>query len=109
MSAHDPRILHRWRAIFAEHRRSGLSIVAFCQSRTINKSGFYRWRNILEPLDLPGAEPTPAFVPLRVVPEAVAVPVVEVILPSGIRLRVPLGSDASQVASLARALGANPC
>jgi hypothetical protein len=40
-----------------------------------------------------------------VVPAAV----VEVILPSGIQLRVPLGADASQVARLALALGAGSC
>jgi hypothetical protein len=105
MATHDSRTLQRWRAIFAEHRRSGLTIVDFCQARMINKSGFFRWRNILEPLDHP--EPKPSFVPMRVVPEAVAV--VEVILPSGIQLRVPLGADAAQVARLANALGATSC
>ena len=105
MAFHDPRTLHRWRAIFAEHRRSGLTIVDFCQTRMINKSGFFRWRNILEQLDHP--EPKPSFVPIRVVPEAVAV--VEVILPSGVQLLVPLGADAAQVARLAHALGAGPC
>ena len=107
MAAHDPHTLQRWRAIFAEHRRSGLTIVDFCQARMINKSGFYRWRNILEQPDPPAAAPkhSPSFVPLRVVPEAV----VEVILTSGIRLRVPPGADASHVARLALALGATPC
>ena len=107
MAAHDPHTLHRWRTIFADQRRSGLSIVAFCRSRTINKSGFHRWRNILKQLDHPAAamKPAPSFVPIRVVPEAV----VEVILPSGIQLRVPLGADASQVSRLAHALGAGPC
>jgi hypothetical protein len=105
MAVHDPRTLQRWRAIFAEHRQSGLTIVDFCQARMINKSGFHRWRNILEQLGHP--EPKLSFVPLRVVPEAVAV--VEVILPSGIQLRVPLGADAAQVARLALALGASPC
>ena len=103
MATHDSRSLHRWRTIFADQRRSGLSIAAFCQSRSINKSGFYRWRNILEQLD--HREPKPSFVPIRVVPASV----VEVILPSGIQLRVPLGADASQVARLALALGATPC
>ena len=107
MSAHDPRILARWRTILAEHRRSDLTIVDFCQARKLCKSNFHRWRNILAQLDRPTAAPKPApsFVPVRVVPEAV----VEVILPSGIQLRVPLGADASQVARLAHALGATPC
>lgn len=103
MPVRDPQAPERWRATFAAWRRSGLSALAFCRSRSINTSSFYRWRNLLESLDPP--EATPAFVPLRVVPEAI----VEVILPSGLRLRVPLGSDVSQVARLARALGAMPC
>ena len=107
MAVHDPLTLQRWRTIFAEHRRSGLTIVDFCQAWTINKSGFFRWRNILGQLDHTDPKPVPSFVPLRVVPEAVAV--VEVILPSGIQLRVPLAADASQVARLALALGAGPC
>jgi hypothetical protein len=109
MAVHDSRTLQRWRAIFAEQRRSGLTIVDFCQARMINKSGFFRWRNILEQFDHARVKPDlkPSFVPLRVVPEAVAI--VEVILPTGIQLRVPLGADASQVARLALALGATPC
>jgi hypothetical protein len=49
--------LHRWRTIFADHRRSGFTIAAFCLSRKIVKSGFHCWRNILEQLDQPRAEP----------------------------------------------------
>lgn len=111
MAVHDSRTLQRWRTIFAEHRRSGLTITAFCKSRKIVKSSFHRWRNTLQHHDHAPVEPKshPAFVPLRVVPEAVAIPMIEVILPSGIQLRVPLGADASQVARLALTLGANPC
>ena len=112
MSVHNPLVLTRWRAIFAAHRRSGLSIAALCRSRAINKSGFHRWRNTLEQLEHARAEPkpSPAFVPVRVVPEAASVPLIEVVLPSGIQLRVPPGADASQVARLAQALvGAKPC
>jgi hypothetical protein len=107
MAVHNPRILNRWRTIFAEWKRSGLSAAAFCRSRGFHKSGFYHWRRILR--DLEGTatplKPAPSFVPVRVVPEAI----VEVILPSGIQLRVPLGAEVSQVASLAQALGAMPC
>ena len=108
MSAHDPRTLARWRTIIVEQGRSPLTIAAFCRVLRLGKSNFHRWRkNILEQLDRPAAasKPAPSFVPIRVVPGAV----VEVILPSGIQLRVPPGADASQVARLALALGAGPC
>ena len=45
MSAHDPRILARWRTIIAELCRSPLTIAAFCRVRKLCKSNFYRWRN----------------------------------------------------------------
>jgi hypothetical protein len=114
MAKHAAHRIERWRPIIADWRSSGLSVTAFCRSRNINKSGFHRWRTILEQLDrsptsappIP-AEPQspPAFVPLRVIPDAV----VEVILPSGLQLRLPLSADAQQLARLVHALGASPC
>jgi hypothetical protein len=111
---HDPRILERWRTIFATWQTSGLSVTAFCRSRDLNLSSFYRWRNILDALDRSSAtrprppakpQPSPSFVPVRVVPDAV----VEVILASGLRLRVPLAAEAGPVARLVHALEAAPC
>ncbi len=114
MAVLDPLTLDRWRTIFATWRSSDLSVVAFCRSRELNLSSFYRWRKILDDLDRPSATrsrsdpeplPGPSFVPVRVIPDAV----VEVILPSGVQLRVPLSVDAPQLARLVRALGASPC
>ncbi|HUR49786.1 MAG TPA: hypothetical protein VMY88_09730 [Acidimicrobiales bacterium] len=114
MAVHDPQALARWRTIFSAWRKSGLPVAGFCRSRDLTTSSFYRWRAILDGLDRPSAtplhsstEPSPsaAFVPVRVIPEAV----VEVILPSGLQLRVPLGADARPVARLVLARGAAPC
>ena len=114
MTVHDPRIVERWRTIVADWRSSGLCVAAFCRSRHINKSGFHRWRNILNQLERPATSPPPsldpttsatAFVPLRVIPDVV----VEVLLPSGLQLRVPLSADVRQLARLVLALGAPPC
>lgn len=114
MAVPDPRLAERWRTDFATWRRSGLSVAAFCRSRELNLSSFYRSRKILDDLDRPAAtrprsEPDPLpvqfFVPVRVIPDAV----VEVNLPSGVQLRVPLSADAPQLARLVRALGAPPC
>ena len=109
MAQHDPDALARWRTVLATWRSSGLTITAFCRSHAITVSNFYRWRNILEQLDpspLPSTDATvpPAFVPVRVIPDTL----IEVILPSGVQLRVPLGADAQQVARLAQALGGEP-
>ena len=107
MAVHDPRIVERWRTIIATWRSSGLSVAAFCRSRDLNKSGFHRWRTILDERDGSAATSTrsPSFVPVRVIPDAV----VEVHLPSGLQLRVPLSADAQQLARLVLALGAAPC
>lgn len=114
MAKHAPRLVERWRTIIDAWRNSGLCVSAFCRSCDINKSGFHRWRNILDELDRSSATPprspaepksSPSFVPLRVIPDAV----VEVILPSGFQLRVPLSADAQQLARLLLALGAAPC
>lgn len=113
MAKHAPRRVERWRPIIADWRRSGLSVTAFCRSRNLNKAGFHRWRNILDELDRSAAtpppsdepKPSPSFVPLRVIPD----PVVEVVLPSGLQLRVPLSADARQLARLVHALGGSPC
>jgi hypothetical protein len=114
MAVHDSRNVERWRSIIADWRRSGLSVTAFCRSRHVNKSGFHRWRNILNQLDRSSTAPpptpaeprsSPSFVPLRVIPDAL----IEVILPSGLQLRVPLSADVRQLACLVLALGATPC
>jgi hypothetical protein len=114
MSVPDSRIAERWRTAFAMWRSSGLSVAAFCRSRDLNVSSFYRWRKILDDLDRPSANrtrshpdplPCSSFVPVRVIPETV----VEVVLPSGVQLRVPLSADAPQLARLVLALGASPC
>jgi len=110
MAQHDPDALARWRTVLATWRSSGLTITAYCRAHAITVSNFYRWRNILEQLDpspLPSTDATapPAFVPVRVIPDTL----IEVILPSGVQLRVPLGADAQQIARLAQALGAPSC
>ena len=114
MAVPDTHLVERWRKTFAMWRSSDLSVAAFCRSRDLNLSSFYRWRKILDDLDRPSTTrprsepdplPIPSFVPVRVIPDAV----VEVILPSGIQLRVPLSADALQLARLVRALGAPPC
>ena len=114
MTKHDAHHVERWRTIIADWRSSGLSVTAFCRSRNVNKAGFHRWRNILEQLDrTPTTPPTihtepkssPVFVPLRVIPDCI----VEIILPSGLQLRVPLFADPQQLARLVLALGGSPC
>ena len=111
---HDSRVVDRWRTIIANWRSSGLSVAAFCRSQGVNMFGFHRWRVILDDLDhstpIPPRSQTQSqsstsFVPVRVFPDAQ----VEVILPSGLQLRVALSADARQFARLVLALAIPSC
>ena len=81
--------------------RSGQTRAAFCRLRGLNLHTFDYWRRVLR-------ERSTALVPV-VLPQAVAGSVVdvviEVMLPDGIRLRVPRGSEA-QVGAIVSALRA---
>jgi hypothetical protein len=108
MSRHRPEKVLAWRALVDAWKRSGQSINAFCLARQLTRSNFDRWRRILAAE--PGVSPTsptpsPAFVPVRVVAE----PMAEVVLPSGIVVRVPLGAAADAVTRLLTAVGAASC
>ena len=37
-----------WAAVVGRWRASGLSVQAFCRRDGVNRSGFYRWRALLE-------------------------------------------------------------
>jgi hypothetical protein len=77
---------------------------AFCRDRQLTRSNFDRWRRILaaEPVV---SSPSSGFVPLRVVAE----PMAEVVLRSGVVVRVPLAAAADAVTRLVTAVGAASC
>jgi hypothetical protein len=81
-------------------RRSGQTVNAFCRDRKVTRSNFDRWRRILaaEPVR---SKPSP-FVPVRVVAE----PMAEVVLPSGVAVRLPLTAPPDAVTRLVAAVGA---
>jgi transposase-like protein len=92
-----------WREAVAGHKKSGLSVRAFCAERGVSEPSFYAWRRELAQR---GRAPrTSTFVPVQVVADAV----VEVVLLSGVVVRVPPATDASAVARLVAALGVAPC
>lgn len=108
MSRQRPEKVLAWRATIDAWKRSGQTINAFCRSRQLTRSNFDRWRRILarDPSDSSRAESPPsAFVPVRVVAE----PMAEIILESGIVVRLPLGASADAVTRLVTAVGAASC
>ena len=106
MSRHRPEKLLAWRATIDAWKRSGQTVNAFCRSRQLTRSNFDRWRRILAAESNESSPaPSPAFVPVRVVAE----PMVEVVLCSGIVMRLPLGAASEAVTRLVAAVGAASC
>jgi hypothetical protein len=104
----DPKLERRWRDLIARWERSDLTIRDFCSDHGVSEPRFYAWRRELARRDrvtVKAAPGTPMFVPVRVTPAAV----VEVVLPTGVVVRVPVGTDPLAVADFVAALGARLC
>jgi transposase-like protein len=102
-----------WREMVAAWQKSGQSIRGFCLARGLSEASFFGWRRTLAERDgprssgrLPETEAAqratvpPTLVPVRVVPSAI----VEVVLPTGLVVRVPAGIEVAAVATLVAAL-----
>ena len=107
-----PRTRHRdskpepfWRDLMDRWRGSGQTVAAFCAAHHVSQATFYSWRKRLTAAGPDTTTPAPTFAPVRVVPD----PTVEVVLPTGLVLRVPVSSDPTAVARLVAALGGAPC
>lgn len=125
----DPAKLRHWRTVLGEQRRSGLTIEAFCQSRSVASASFYYWKRELGKRTverkLTGksqqaatnriAAVPPRFLPVRIedlsqgtLPPATAI--LELVLPSGEVLRVATGFDPNTLAQVLGVLrGAHTC
>jgi hypothetical protein len=84
-----------------------LSVRAFCARRGLATPSFYAWRRVLEQRD---AE-RPTFVPVRVVPDALATcaGTVEVVLSSGRIVRVTPGFNVATLRQVLAVLEEEPC
>ena len=98
-----------WRETIAAWQESGQSVRAFCAARGVSEATFFaRRRELIDRKSSgPSADPTPVprFVPVHVVPD----PTIEVLLPGGLIVRVPVSADPAAVARLVAALGRHPC
>jgi transposase len=94
-----------WRELIDRWRVSGQSVAAFCADHRVSEATFYSWRKRLAARARGPARPAPAFAPVRVVSD----PTAEVVLPTGLVVRVPVGTDPATVARLVAALGGGAC
>jgi hypothetical protein len=91
----------QWTKRMRAWERSGQTRAAFCRSRGLNVHTFDYWRRALRSAS---TALVPVVVSKEVAPSVVDA-VIEVMLPDGIRLRVPRGSEA-QVGAIVSALRA---
>lgn len=105
-SQRDEAKAQLWRDRFTQHQQSGLSVREFCRLHQLSEKQFYVWRrNLLgsrRPPPKPATLKPVAFVPIRLTTE----PVVEITLPSGLGLKLPLATDPALVTRLLAAVQA---
>jgi len=113
----DPQLEQFWRQTLAKWQQSGQTIRGFCVQQQLSQPNFYAWKRELVKRDAErvgavngGAGPRRAvgpqalpLVPVRIVAEAI----IEVVLPTGVVVRVPGGVEV--VAQLVARLGAASC
>jgi transposase-like protein len=104
--ARDVRLEQFWQEAIADWQRSGGTARAYCRRRGLHEASFYSWRRILQEraADRAAAQ-QPKFLPIRVVADTL----VEIALPTGLVVRLPLTTDATAVATLVAALRAAAC
>jgi hypothetical protein len=103
MRRRSPEWVRVWPDLLDAWRRSGQTVNAFCRDRKLTRSNLDRWRRILA-ADPIKSNPS-AFVPVQVVAE----PMAEVVLPSGVLVRLPLATPPDAVTRLVAAVGAASC
>jgi hypothetical protein len=82
-----------WRDLMDRWRASGQTVAAFCAAHRVGQATFYSCRKRLAAAGPDTTTPAPTFAPVRVVPE----PTAEVILPTGLVLRVPVSADPAAI------------
>src|SRR6478752_9207928 len=95
-----------WRDTIAAWKTSGQSVRAFCAARGVAEATFFARRREFadrkqSPRPAAGPVPSPSFAAVRVIPD----PTIEIVLPGGLLVRVPVGADPTAVAHLVAALG----
>jgi hypothetical protein len=104
----DPATRQRWQQRRERFSRSGLTVPAFCDREGISAASFYAWRRRLGREPVPPVADNPRLVPVRVVTPPLSAPL-EVLLPSGVVLRLSPNCDVAWLRQLLPLLGVAPC
>ena len=105
--ARDEQKEQLWQRRIEQWRASGLSVRTFCARHGLATASFYNWRRVLQRR----AADEPAFVPVRVVADAVPTQAsaLEVVLTDGRAVRIAPGFDAATLRRLLAVLEGRPC
>jgi hypothetical protein len=104
----DPATHQRWQQRLQRFLRGGLAVADFCDREGVSPASFYAWRRRLQADPAPNAAGEPRLVPVRVItpPPSAAV---ELLLPSGLVLRLPPDTDFAWLRQLLALLAETSC
>jgi transposase-like protein len=110
-----------WRRLVRERAQSGRSVREFCDARGLAESAFYFWRRELKARDAKegrietrasaasSASAAPSFAAVTVTGLDSLGPAIEVVLNSGVRIRIPSGFDRQTLRELLSLLEPPAC
>jgi hypothetical protein len=104
----NPATRQRWQQRLERFRASGLTVPAFCDREGIAPASFYAWRRRLRHDPTPPATDATRLVPVRLVAAPASAPV-ELVLPSGVVLRLSPDTDLLWLRQVLPLLGVAPC
>ena len=104
----DPATPRLWQQRLDRFRKSGLAVAHFCEREGISTASFYAWRRRLQADAAPSAGDDPRLVPVRLVTPPPSAPV-ELLLPSGVIVRLSSDTDPAWLRHLLPLLGVVPC
>ncbi len=102
----DPATARVWQQRLQRFHRADLSVLDFCEQEGVSTASFYCWRRRLgqQPLS-PDPAPTD-FIPVRLVPPS---PALELLLPSGLALRIGPDCEPALLRHVLGLLGVSSC
>ncbi len=102
----NPATARRWQQCLDHFEQSNLSVLDFCDQEGISTASFYAWRRRLGHRPA-SAQPAPSdFLPVRLVSPS---PAVELVLPSGLTLRIGPDCEPELLRQVLVLVGATAC
>lgn len=106
MSKHDPERERHWQDVLTQWHQSQQTISAFCKQRHLSQPAFGYWQRKLGfGRQMKPRSPATTFVPMTLVAD----PRVEVVLPTGVILRVPLTAGEDHITRWLAGARASSC